>query len=61
MNPWAVLAAPFILGGIAIGAIKAFEAYERYSYNRDRRVRDQRLNRYSMGALKPVTKDWWLS
>jgi hypothetical protein len=59
-HPWIALASPFLLGAVIIGAIKGCEAYSKWRYERDRRVRNERLYRYGMQAFRG-SKDRFLS
>lgn len=60
MKYWSLLAAPFVLYALLVGFLRGFEAVERYRYRRAARIRNEKLQRYNMGAFKG-TKDRWLS
>lgn len=57
---WLIVASPFILALLLIGVLKASEAYHEWRYTRDRRIRDERINRFSMNAFRGA-KDRFLS
>lgn len=60
MKTWILLASPFIFAALLIGFLRGFEAYDRYRYRRDRRIRDEKLARYNVTAFRG-TKDRFLS
>jgi hypothetical protein len=60
INPWVALLSPFGVGAVIVGGIKAWDAYAKWRYNRDRRIRDERLARYNITAFRGA-KDRFLS
>jgi hypothetical protein len=57
---WLIVLSPLLLAALVLGVIYGCEAWVRMRDAKALRIRDARLNRYSMGAFKGVTKDWWL-
>lgn len=57
---WLIVLSPFALGALIVGIIKAFDWLCDYRYERARRIRNEKLRLYGLGAFKG-TKDRWLS
>jgi len=60
MSPWWIVASPLALAALILGVIYGCETYGRWRDRRAMRIRDERLQRYNLGAFRGA-KDRFLS
>jgi hypothetical protein len=60
MRLWFIVASPFIFGGVIVATIKACEWWDKFSYERARRIRNENMRKFGLVNWKNP-KDGFLS